>query len=246
MLKYIEALEELPKDLKGPLVKVLELFKEEVAETVKKSDFERFERATQENFKRVWKSIEELAEAQKRTEQRVEELAEAQKASENRLTRLETVVEELAEAQKKTEQEIRILAIELKDTRKMVGGLSETVGYTLENSAYKALPDLLQRDFDIKVEGRLIRKYIEHPDGRYDEVNIYGKAKKDGKDVWVLGEAKVRMSKKEINDFLKMVERLDRVLKGEKILIGITHSIMPEVEKYAHSKGIKIYWSYEF
>ncbi|MGQ9570434.1 MAG: hypothetical protein ACUVUQ_06260 [Thermodesulfovibrionales bacterium] len=56
---------------------------------------------------------------------------------------------------------------------------------------------------------------------RYDEVNIYGKAKKDGKDVWILGESKVRMSKKEINDFLKMVERLDRVIKGEKILVGV-------------------------
>lgn len=232
MLKYLEALEELPKELKGPLVKVLELFREEVAETVKKSDFERFEKAMEENFKRVWKSIEELT--------------EAQKASENRLTRLEMVVEELAEAQKKTEHEIRILTIELKDTRKMVGGLSETVGYTLENSAYKALPDLLLRDFDIRVEGRLIRKYIEYPDGRHDEVNIFGKAKKNGKEVWVIGESKIRISKKEINDFLKMVERLEGIIKGEKILIGVAHTIMPDVEKYAKSKGIKVYWSYEF
>ncbi|NWF53075.1 MAG: chordopoxvirus fusion protein [Nitrospirae bacterium] len=211
MLKYLEALDELPKELKSPLVKVLELFKEEVAETLKRSDFERFEKATEENFNRVWKSIEELTEAQKRTE-----------------------------------REVRTLASELKDTKRMVGGLSDTVGYTLENSAYKGLPSLLMKDLGIKVEGRLMRKYIEHPDGRYDEINIYGKAKRNGKDVWVLGEAKVRMSKKEINEFLKMVERLDRVIKGEKILIGVAHTIMPEVEKYARVKGIKIYWSYEF
>ena len=40
MFKYLEAIEELPKELKGSLIKVLELFREEVAETVKRSDFE--------------------------------------------------------------------------------------------------------------------------------------------------------------------------------------------------------------
>lgn len=200
MLKYLEAIEELPKELKGPLVHVLELFRQEIGETVKKSDFDE----------------------------------------------LKKVVLELAEAQKRTEHEVRILVSELKDTKKMVGGLSDTVGYTLENSAYKALPGLVERDFGIKIEGRLIRKYIEYSDGRHDEVNIFGKAKKDGKDVWVIGESKVRMSKKEINDFLKMVKRLDSVITGEKVLIGVTHTIVPEVERYAQSKGIKVYWSYEF
>jgi len=214
MLKYLEAIEELPKELKGPLVHVLELFRQEVAETVKKSDFD--------DLKRV---VTELAEAQKRTEQRVEELAEAQK---------------------RTEQEVRMLVSELKNTKKMVGGLSDTVGYTLENAAYKALPGLLERDFGIKVEGGLVRKYVEYLDGGYDEVNIFGKARKNGGDVWIVGEAKVRMSKKEINDFLKMVKRLDKVISGEKVLIGVTHTIVPEVERYARSKGVKVYWSYEF
>mgnify|MGYP005865750551 CR=1 FL=1 len=76
MIKYIEAIESLPVEIKLPLIKAFELFKEEIAETVKRSDLERFERATEENFKKVWQSIQELAEAQKRTEQRVEELAE--------------------------------------------------------------------------------------------------------------------------------------------------------------------------
>jgi len=86
-----------------------------------------FKKLTEENFNKVWKSInelteahkkseerltrlervvEELAEAQKRTEERVNELAEAQKKAEERLTRLERVVEELAEAQKKAEERL--------------------------------------------------------------------------------------------------------------------------------------------
>ena len=243
MLKYLEAIEELPRELKGPLVRVLELFREEIAETVKKSDIERFEKTTEENFNRVWKSIEELAEAQKRTEQRLEQF---EKATEENFNRVWKSIEELAESQKRTEKEIKMLTGELKDTRKMVGGLSDTVGYTLENEAYKALPKLLARDFDIEVEGRLIRKYIEYPDGMHDEVNIFGKAKKNGNDLWVVGESKVRMSKREINDFLKMVERLNSIIKGDKLLLGVTHTVMPDIKKYAQSKGIKVYWSYEF
>jgi len=40
MLKYLEAIDELPEEFKAPLIKVFELFREEVAETVKRSDFE--------------------------------------------------------------------------------------------------------------------------------------------------------------------------------------------------------------
>ena len=76
MSKLLEAIDEISPELRLPLLKAFTYLKEEIAETVKKSDFERFEKATEENFNRVWKAIEELAEAQKRTEQRVEELAE--------------------------------------------------------------------------------------------------------------------------------------------------------------------------
>ena len=180
---------------------------------------------TKTEFNELKDVVRELAEAQKRTEQRVEELAEVQK---------------------RTELEVRRLADGLLETRRMVGGLSDTVGYTLENEAYRSLPQLLKRDFGIETEGRLIRKYIEYEDGRHDEINIFGRAIKDGRTVWVIGEAKVRISKKELNDFLKMVKRIDRILEGEKILIAVTHTVLPALEKYAESKGIKIYWSYEF
>ena len=89
----------------------------------------------------------------------VEELAKAQQASEQRLGRVETAVEELAKAQKRTEQELGTLISEHKETRRQLGGLSMTVGYGLENQAYKALPALLKRDFDLVVQKRLIRTY---------------------------------------------------------------------------------------
>ncbi|CAD7774870.1 hypothetical protein DMNBHIDG_01016 [Candidatus Methanoperedenaceae archaeon GB37] len=61
----------------------------------------------------------------------------------------------MAQAQKRTEEELCSLVREHAKTREMVAGLSDTVGYGLENQAYKALPRLLERDFDLKIKDRL-------------------------------------------------------------------------------------------
>ena len=239
MSKLLEAIDEISPELRLPLLKAFTYLKEEIAETVKKSDFERFEKATEENFNRVWKAIEELAEAQKRTEQRVEELAEAQKRTEQR-------VEELAEAQKKTEEEIRELSQAIKDTRKEVGGLSHTIGYTLENQAFKALPHLLNERYNLTVEGILTRRFIEYPDGREDEINIIGTGSLNGKKINIIGEAKVQLSQKHIDSFLKTIKRLEPIIHGDKFLLMVTHSAKPSVVSYAESKSIAVFFSYEF
>jgi predicted nuclease with TOPRIM domain len=239
MSKLLEAIDEISPELRLPLLKAFTYLKEEIAETVKKSDFERFEKATEENFNRVWKAIEELAEAQKRTEQRVEELAEAQKRTEQR-------VEELAEAQKKTEEEIRELSQAIKDTRKEVGGLSHTIGYTLENQAFKALPHLLNERYNLTVEGTLTRRFIEYPDGREDEINIIGTGILNGKKINIIGEAKVQLSQKHIDSFLKTIKRLEPIIHGDKFLLMVTHSAKPSVVSYAESKSIAVFFSYEF
>jgi len=64
----IEILSELPKDFQLPLIKAFTALREELADAVRREDFNQL-KAT----------VQELAEAQKRTESRVEELAEAQK-----------------------------------------------------------------------------------------------------------------------------------------------------------------------
>jgi len=51
------------------------------------------------------------------------------------LAGLKAIVAELAEAQKRTEEEVRQLAKGLRETRQMVGGLSDTVGCVLEDRA---------------------------------------------------------------------------------------------------------------
>jgi hypothetical protein len=58
MIRYLEAIETPPSEIKLSLIKAFELFKEEIAESLKRSDFQ--------ELKAV---VRELAEAQKRTEQ---------------------------------------------------------------------------------------------------------------------------------------------------------------------------------
>jgi len=225
MLKYLEAIEELPKELKGPLIRVLELFREDIAETVKKSDFERFEKTTEENFNRVWKSIEELAEAQKRTEQ---------------------WVGELAEAQKRTEEELASLTGAVKIMQKEIGGLSNTIGHELEDSIYPLLPKVLKEDTGVEIEGDLERTFIEY-DGREDEVNIYGKGRLNGRKVYIIGESKAQVGRGDVEGFVKMVKRLGKHLKEHILPILVCYTVHPKMESYIKENHpeIKLYKTFQ-
>ena len=187
-----------------------------------------------DDFNELKGIVKELAEAQK-------ELAEAQK-------RTEIKVGELAEAQKRTEEEIKKLTKTVKNVQKNLGGLSHAVGYHLEDRAYKTLPLLLKRDLGIEVEGRLIRRFFVYGRGKKDEVNIYGRGIKEGKEVIIIGESKSQLSKDDIDDFLDIVDRVTDYTKSadkENVLIAVSYSVEPDIEEYAKKKDIKIYWSYE-
>lgn len=174
----------------------------------------------------------------------VKELILAHKSAEERLTRLEGIVAELAEAQKRTEEELRTLVGEHKKTREQLGGLSHTVGYILEDRAYKGLPELLKRDFGVQTF-TLKRDFIEIAPKKYEEVNIFGEAQKDEKRVWIIGDCKTQLKKRDIDEFLGFVKKIERFIKGEKILLSVTYQTSPPVRAYAEEKGVKIYFSYE-
>jgi len=251
-------LKEIVRDLSVKMGELAEAQKrteqraEELAEAQKETQKEvgRLDRAlqelaeaqkeTQKEVGRLDRALQELAEAQKRTEQRVEELAEAQKRTEQR-------AEELAEAQKRTEEELRKLVGEHNETRKQLGGLSTTVGYRLEDEAFKALPGLLKKDFGLLVRGRLLRKYVKDNRGRHVEVNIIGEGEKNGEVYTIVGESKSQLSKGDVDDFIR--RRLNR-LEGvfPKIFpVLVTHMIsQPDAEDYAREKGIAVYYSYDF
>ncbi len=144
--------------------------------------------------------------------------------------------------------EERLIKVEegLKLTRKEVGGLAHTVGYSLEDRAYKSLPKLLKKDFDIDIEGKLIRTYLELGKEKFIEVNIFGKGSQKDKQVVIIGEGKSQLKKTDVDKFLKTIEMIKGFFADKIIPIMITYQTLPQVDRYAEEKGVKIYYSYDF
>jgi DNA repair exonuclease SbcCD ATPase subunit len=205
----------------------------------------------EERLSRLEETVEKLAEAQAKMEHRlsrleetVEKLVEAQAKAEERLSRLEETVEKLAEAQKRTEEELRKLIGEHKKTREALGGLTHTVGYILEDRAFVSLPELLRRDMGVEVD-ELKRDFVEVSPARYEEINILGKGRRNGNDVWIIGECKTQLTKKHVDHFLNMLSRLEHIFPGEKIYVVVTYQTSPQVREYLKAKGLKLYFSYQ-
>jgi len=283
MVDTFEILDELKLDFEPKqaerLARMMGQMYRELAETVKRADFEvlqnvlsrlsdnvealsekvnelaEAQKRTELRVGELTRAQHELAEAQKRTEIRLSELAEAQKITEQRVNELteaqkrtELRVEELTKAQYKTENELKRLAEALNETREQLGGISDTIGYTLENEAFKALPNLLHRDYGLVVVGRLKRGYIKDKKGRPIEVNIIGEATSNGKKVSIIGECKVRLSKKAIKEFVKRrVEAFKGRVEGEIFPVLVTHMISEaDAEDFARDNDIALYYSYDF
>ncbi len=248
-----QAIDELADAQKRTEARVEELAEAQKRTEVRVEELAEAQSKSEERLTRLETAVKELTEAQSKSEQRltrletaVKELTEAQSKSEQRLTRLENVVEELAEAQKRTEQEVRELAKGLKETRQMVGNLSDTVGYGLEDRAMKSLPELFRQRYSIEVKDRLVRKFVKY-NGKHDEINIFGLGKRRGKKLYIIGEAKSRLSKRHVDDLIKLVKRLENneVISGERFLFIVTYSARPETEEYARNKGVEVVWSFE-
>ena len=207
------------------------------------------------------KRLDRVEAAQARSEERLDRIEAAQARSEERLDRIEAAIEKLTEAQIRSEKRLdRVEAAQARSeerldtlvkehgkTRSQLGGLAMTVGYTLENAAYRALPDLLKADYGIEVQDRLIRTYLTDDKNRSLEVNIFGKGLKNGREVVILGESKSQLSERHINRFIST--RLDHLkpLFGEVLPILVTHMISSEgVAAYAKEQGIALYYSYQF
>ncbi len=196
---------------------------------------------------RTEQRLEELAQAQQRTEQRVEELAQAQQRTEQRMEELAGAQQKLTEAQRRTEEEVRRLAKVLNETRTMVGGLSDAVGYTLEDRAIRSLPELLPQLAGISPDGAFARRWVSDRRGELIELNILGYGRRaTGETVTVVGEAKARARVKDVENVRRLLERLSDtgVVRGELVGVLVSYQVRPEVEERAHTAGVLVVPSY--
>ncbi|RJP18908.1 MAG: hypothetical protein C4527_28255, partial [Candidatus Omnitrophota bacterium] len=191
---------------------------------------------------RTDEKLGQLVEAQCRTDEKLGQLVEAQCRTDEKLG-------QLAEAQKRTEEEIRTLAGNLNETRKELGGLSRSVGYSLENEAYRILPNVLKERYGIEIKEKLIRTEI-----RNQEINILGRAVKNGKDILVVGEAKLRLDRVGYLNRENLFDELEKKVEAareefgidEVIRVIITHYAGKAVLQEAERKGVFVIQSFDW
>ncbi len=114
------------------------------------------------------------------------------------LAELKAIVRDLAQAQERTElqmerteQQIQRLAQVVEGTNRELGGLSRSMSYALENEAYRVLPALLRAQHGIEVEERIVRAEVG---GK--EINVFGRGKRAGQSVLIVGEVKLRLDER--------------------------------------------------
>ncbi|MCX7993235.1 MAG: hypothetical protein N2651_06155 [Fimbriimonadales bacterium] len=228
-----------------------------------------------EVIKRIDQLREEMRESDRRIEAKLDQLVEVVSENTRAIVELRAVVErhdeqiaantraiaenahaitELRKAiEKHDEQIVRLVAVAEKHDRRLTnieriqGGMAMTLGYTLENAAYKALPALLERDYGIRVEGQLTRDYVVGVNGEECEVNILGKGFRNGEPVTIVGESKIQLSVQEIDRFIrrKLKPIASRVVNPFPVLVA--HMVSStKVIPHAKEKGIAVYLSYEF
>jgi hypothetical protein len=97
------------------------------------------------------------------------------------------------------------------------------------------------------VQQRLVRKFVEDNKGNDIEVNIFGKAIKDGKEVVIIGESKSQLSTNDIDNFLrKKIKRFEGMFESVFPIL-VTYMITSRrVEDYAKNHGVALYYSYDF
>lgn len=233
-------------EIKGRLETVFERAQARVLTDVIVSSYEELVKTG--DFNELKGIVRELAQTQNRTEIKVEKLVEAQ----NRLTEAQNRTE--GEIQKLTKglDELRIevggLSKGLKETRGELGGLSRSFGYAFENEAYRMLPGVLSDTYQIHLKEKLIRTEIG---GK--EINILGKAKRNGQDVLVIGETKVRLDerrRKTKGDVFKELEEKVSAVKEEYeeevVKVLITHYATKGFMKKAKDKGVIVVQSFQW
>jgi len=214
------------------------------AQKITEQRLEEFEKRTEENFNRVWKAIENLTRAQQKTEQRLEEF---EKRTEENFNRVWKAIENLTRAQEQTEKELKSLIQDHKRTREIVNGLSETVGYGLEDKLFPYMRDFVKKEYGVEVEV-LDRRNVIYSNGKFDEVNIYVEGRKGRQKVYIVGECKSKPGKKDIKKFNEVLKRLKQHIGKDVMGFIVGYQYSPEVEKYLENKypHIKKMKSFEF
>lgn len=224
-VNLIRRLDAVDVELRELLLSILEEIERNREESVTKREFQDLH----DIVKELGHTVQELAEAQKRTEIKVEELAVAQK---------------------ETQEEVKLLTHELRLTRRELGGLSLSVSYGFENEAYRMLPELLKSQYGIEMTDRFVRVDIGEK-----EINLFGHGRRNGKNVVIVGEAKLRLDERREkkhgeSTFDELEEKVGavRAQEGDVEIVRLlmTHYATKGFLRKAQERGVIVVQSFEW
>ena len=95
----------------------------------------------------------------------------------------------------------------MRDTRKQLGGLAQSVGYGLEAYAMERIPRILSRHMPFVEEASGPEQFVS-ASGVEDDVDVVVRGTLDGRPVVFLCEAKTNITPQEVRDFLPMADRV--------------------------------------
>ena len=208
--------------------------------------------------------VTELAQAQKKTEFEIQKLTEGLRQTREELiqkigqtedklgglsNKLDLTREELGGLSNKvdlTREELGGLSNKVDLTREELGGLSRSVSYAFENEAYRMISGVLKDRYGINLTDKMIRTEIG---GK--EINILGRAKRNGRDVVIVGEAKLRLDerRKKPDVFEELEEKVLAVkeeYKEEIVRVLVTHYATKGFMKEAEQKEVIVVQSFEW
>jgi len=160
-------------------------------------------------------------------------------------------MKETQQAMKETQHEVRTLARELQNTRGEVGGLSHSIGYALENEAYRMLPAFLKGKYHLRLTERFVRTTVGG-----EEINLFARGRRNGKEVLLVGETKSRLDERrapraeEKDVFQQLADKVQAVQaahpKARIVPLIVTHYARPKMLEQAQAQGIIVVQSFEW
>jgi hypothetical protein len=132
----------------------------------------------------------------------------------------------------------------IRDLRVQVAGLSDTIGFGLEDIAKVVLPGYLERHLGVHVDD-LDRRFFETGGKEPLEVDLYGEGKRDGDSVAVVVEVKARIHRDEAARFLRKLKVLKPLLEHKVVPVLFGYLVHPRAAELAAPRGVALVSSYQ-
>ncbi|MCS7133477.1 MAG: hypothetical protein NZ921_01570 [Candidatus Caldarchaeum sp.] len=200
-------------------------------------------KALREGQEKLWHEVKELREGQTKLWEEVKEMRKGQGKLWEEVKMLREDHGRLEKAVARLEEAVALLMDSHRELAKQVGALSETLGFGLEDIARVVMPGWLLRHEGIRVDGEFVRRWFV-VDGEELEVNLYGEGEREGRRLFLLGDVKSRIYRREVEAFDDRAEKVAKTVGGDVYKFMFGYLIHPSAEEEGRRRRVALIASY--